>query len=106
MITSHRITSTCAHKHSPSPAAPMQDNEAQVKKEKEKRKSKSAMTHWLWSFPGVSVYLMTVFPLLLYTVCHHCLQCIDFPSNRGSFMPVGGRVTTYFRRSMLLLKPI
>lgn len=28
---------------------------------------------------------MTVFPLLLYTVCHHCLQCIDFPSNRHSF---------------------
>lgn len=28
---------------------------------------------------------MTVFPLLLYTVCHHCLQCIDFPSNRDSF---------------------
>lgn len=33
----------------------------------------------------MSVYLMTVFPLLLYTVCHHCLQCIDFPSNRASF---------------------
>lgn len=50
-----------------------------------KKEKVNQQWHTVLELPGVSVYLMTVFPLLLYTDCHHCLQCIDFPSNRDSF---------------------
>lgn len=57
--------------------------------------------------PGVLLYLMTVFPFLLYThsvITAYSAETRDLPGT--PFMPVGGGVTTYFRCSVLLLKPI
>lgn len=79
IICTCRHMRTQTHKYFLSPAAQMRGNKAQV------RKKGNWHWHTVLDLPGVLLYLMTVFPLSLYTVCHHCLQCLDFLSNRDSF---------------------